>query len=198
MRTYKKNFVYVVAAIFASSLLFNGCKKDEENPEPEDNNQTTAQMIFKCKINGEQFVATSIVTQGTSGIITAKGLKVSNGATPAEGSIQMTLSFGTNPAGELGLGAHQIVGPNFETANSPDNKNKAIFKDARINGLEAYVQSGSTVNVEQYYESSYWQGAKGTFNNVKFYTYTPAPEYKEDSVMITDGEFDVKYVVPGL
>ena len=43
------------------------------------------------------------------------------------------------------------------------------FKDVKINGEDAFAQPGGTISVEKYYESTYFQGAQGTFNNIKFY-----------------------------
>jgi len=181
-----------------STSFFFSCEKEDTTPENKEENpidmypDSVSTMLFSCKIDGTVFNATSMVSHATSGIITAKGIKVSNGATVIEGTTQLTLSFGTNPSGELGTGNHECVGSMFETANSPDNKNKAIFKDVKINGEDAFAQPGGTISVEKYYESTYFQGAQGTFNNIKFYIY-PAPDYELDSIMITDGVFNVKY-----
>ncbi len=204
MKRFSKKLTIAFVIVLMWSLIFS-CKKDDTTLDNKDTKDSIAEipkdtvtdpetgnMTFTCKVDGEPFSATYMTTQATSGIITAKGLKVSNGATPVEGTIQMTISFGTNPAGELGLGNHECVGSNFETANAPDNKNKAIFKDVKLNGLSAYAEPGGSIFVEKYYESSYWQGAKGTFNNIKFYVYPP-PSFDLDSIMVTDGVFDVKY-----
>jgi hypothetical protein len=191
----KKTFLLMMSGLVVMCLLIS-CENETETPDDDPGNNESI-LIFKCKIDGVDFAATSVVTQGTYGMISAKGLKASNGETPSSGNIRMTISFGCNASGEYGLGNHEMVGTRFETANSPNNKNKAIFTDVVINGLEAYVQKEGTVNVESYYETTYWQGAKGTFNNIKFYTYTPAPEYALDSLVLTNGEFEVKYVIPG-
>lgn len=194
--------ILILLIVAMSSSLFFSCEKEDNSPEIKDEtpndsiNNNTGLMIFTCEIDGEPFEATTIVTQATSGIITAKGLKVSNGASPVEGSIQMTLSFGTNQQGVLGVGTHQMIGSRFETVNSPNNQNLAIFKDVKINGLTSNAAEGGQVNVEKYYEESYWQGAKGTFNNIKIYTFEyidndPMPIV--DSVILTNGIFDVQY-----
>lgn len=187
-----KKSLFFCSVLFLSVFLLNGCDPATDNPD--NGNTGTNPKTFKCKINGVDFNATYIMTQSTSGIISAKGLLVSNGTSYTNGTIRMSFKFGANQSGVLGLGNHSIVGY-LPTVGQPNNQNIAEISELRINNLQSYVKEGEgVVNVASYYESTYWQGAKGTFNNIKIQTFTAAPEYKMDSVVLTNGEFDFKYV----
>lgn len=190
----RSNFLsrpFIFLALGLTVFAFSSC--EPASNEPGDENTGTNPKTFKCKINGVDFNATYIMTESTSGIISAKGLKVSNGTSYTNGTIRMTFRFGANQSGVLGVGDHSIVG-NLPTVNQPNNQNLVQISELRINSLDGYVKEGEgVVNVASYYESTYWQGAKGTFNNIKIQTFTAAPEYKMDSVVLTNGEFDFKY-----
>ena len=180
---------FLLFFIFMASTMFVSCEKSGEEVKQDENESI---MVFKCKIDGVPFEAVTIVTQSTSGIISAKGLKVSNGDTPVNGSVRMTISFGMGPQG-LGTGVHEMVGTYFETVNNPDNKNKAVFQNVVIDNLIGYASAGGDINVEKYYETTYWQGAKGTFSNISIVCYNTST-MESISHTLTEGEFDVKYV----
>ncbi|MFT3751437.1 MAG: hypothetical protein QM800_00605 [Paludibacter sp.] len=186
-----KNILSCFLMLLLTVFILMSCTPTTEDPGNE--NTGTDPKTFKCKIDGVDFSAAYIITESTSGIISAKGLKASNGTTYANGTIRMTFKFGTSQSGILGTGNHTIVG-NLPTANQPNNQNIVGVNEILINGLTGYVKEGEgQIVVEKYYESTYFQGAKGTFNNIKILTFTAAPEYKEDSVVLTNGEFDFKY-----
>jgi hypothetical protein len=186
----KKNLIFGTMLCLGLFLL-PGCAQEDDS-EDDDENIPTASQVFKFKIDGQEFKATSITTTGTSGMIIAKGLKASNGPTVMEGSTRLTLSFGADQSGNLATGLHDVF-VYFPTQNAPDNRSKCIFADIVINNKQGYVLPGEgSVTVDNYYTSSYWQGAKGTFNNIKVLQVNT--NFEMDTVLLTDGEFNYKFV----
>lgn len=206
-RTKKKNMKTTVKisviGLILFSAIFTGCKKEDETPAPTNNNNNTDTthvplQVFKCKIDGVSYEATYIVNEGNyaSGAAYAKSLKTTNGTNAFDGTIRISLSFGTDNQGNLSTGAHEIITA-MNTMTGFNNMGKATFKDLFINGSYGYVQdSTGTVSVINYYgdQSSGWLGARGTFNNITIYTFNTTT-MEQDTLLLTDGEFDYKFTL---